>query len=740
MMIQRKKYVLCIVLLVLLFIPTCIKPSATVTSVSIKAPSTIVGYNKNLKLTANVTGATENDLVTWSTSNPLKATVDENGVVTGTGGGKVKITASCGGQAATVEILAVRYSASSGAGDLSIYYNGNKKRTFRTYRSSDYNESYGKKFGSPDTATATVLSAYVNFFITPDTVHNGSNHYSETYAVRKLGNNYSKQDTCPSSQRLSTLGNVMPTNLMTNRILSNSGLKTSYVRKVTSSSYQQIYNHLANGNAVMFTTNNASKYKGISFSSSSKYTTMVMAGLDENGKVLLLNSQTGSINYTHVQKKTFHFTVNEIVKNYIKSCKSATKFYSGDYNGYILVYAPASTEQVRGMRISRSNYKMDKGDTFTLSAYINPATVDQSVVWSSSNEAVATVSPSGKVTAVSPGKAVIKAVSLANESYKCSCNITVYPGQITSVKVTAPKKLLSYGKKMQLSLNVVGGTKNDKVVWFSSNTNKAKVDKNGVVTAVGGGYVNITGKVGAKSDTVTILANRYSPTDVNGDKTITIYYDGLKKRVYKSYSQTAFNGSYGGNRGCAITSTAIILSAMVDSSITPETCHRGTGKYSERYAIKKLGAKYRNYDTISATARINKLDQSTPTNRLMAEIFANAGLKTKYVRDITSGSAKEIYENLAKGNPVLFTTKSSLSYKGISLARTWHTLVMVGIDAYGKAIVINPAGGKVNYSHAQKQYFHFSVEEIVSHYMRDCQGSSTDYYSGSRYGYVIVYK
>lgn len=738
---KRRQYCFGLLFFALLFFVPSFRANASVTSISISAPKSIIGYRQNMRLTANVKGASADDKITWTSSNKAKATVDENGVVTGTGAGKVTITAHCGGKSDSISMLAVHYTPSNGigGGDLAIYYDGNKKRVFRTYSRGEYNGSYGKKRGQAVAATATVLSATVNFFITPDTVHKGSNHYSEEYAIRKLGKEYSKQDVCPPARRLSTLNNVTPTNRMVTRILLNSGLSAKYVRTVTSDSYQEIYNHLANGNMVMFTCNNSRRYKGITLSSSTAYNTLVMAGLDENGKVLLINPVSGSINYSHVQKKNFHFTVSEIVKNYIRSATSTTKFYSGDYKGYILVYAPKATTKVNAMRISRNNLKLDKGDKYSLDAFINPATVDQNVTWVSSNEEVATVSSNGTITALAPGTTDIKAVSVADDSFSATCNVIVYPGQVSSVKVTAPVTRVGYGKRLKLSAIIEGGTKNDEVFWYSSNRNKATVDQNGYVTGQGGGFVEITAKVGSKSDSITILAQRYSPRSVDGDTDVTIWYNGNQKRTYPSYSQAAYNGSYGGHRGCAITSTAIVLSGMIDPSITPRVVHQGIGRYSEKYAIKKLGTRYTNYDTISGAARIAKINQSTPTNRMLAEILGNAGLKVKYVRDITSSSATEIYLSLARGNPVIFTTKSTLNYKGISLAKTWHTLVMVGLDENGKAIVINPAGGKVNYSHAQGAYFHFTVKELVDHFERDCAGG-TQYYSGSRYGYIIVSK
>ena len=65
------------------------------------------------------------------------------------------------------------------------------------------------------------------------------------------------------------------------------------------------------------------------------------------------------------------------------------------------------------------------GGIHTLTAEVQgSAEADKRVTWVSSNEAVATVSASGKVTAISPGTAVITAKTAVGEK-AASCTVTV---------------------------------------------------------------------------------------------------------------------------------------------------------------------------------------------------------------------------------------------------------------------------------------------------------------------------
>jgi transglutaminase/protease-like cytokinesis protein 3 len=65
------------------------------------------------------------------------------------------------------------------------------------------------------------------------------------------------------------------------------------------------------------------------------------------------------------------------------------------------------------------------GNSFTLTATVTPANAtNQKVSWTSSNEAVATVDASGKVTAVAAGNATIT-VTTEDGSKKATCTVTV---------------------------------------------------------------------------------------------------------------------------------------------------------------------------------------------------------------------------------------------------------------------------------------------------------------------------
>ena len=107
-----------------------------------------------------------------------------------------------------------------------------------------------------------------------------------------------------------------------------------------------------------------------------------------------------------------------------------------DYNTYIMVglfitpetygnrFAP--TDEVVGVTLDHTENRTLVGNTITLTAQVWPWNVsDDSVTWSSSNTAVATVNENGTVTGVAPGTAVITATSKLDPSKSATCTFVI---------------------------------------------------------------------------------------------------------------------------------------------------------------------------------------------------------------------------------------------------------------------------------------------------------------------------
>jgi len=135
------------------------------------------------------------------------------------------------------------------------------------------------------------------------------------------------------------------------------------------------------------------------------------------------------------------------------------------------------------------------GATAAVVATVNPwNATNREVIWTSSATAIATVDAQGRVTAVSPGLAVIT-VTTADGGRTAGVAVSVAspPVRVTGVVLSATSLALQVGQTGQLAATVApSGASNSAVAWSSSNAQIATVNALGLVTAVSPGLAMIT--------------------------------------------------------------------------------------------------------------------------------------------------------------------------------------------------------------------------------------------------------
>jgi len=132
------------------------------------------------------------------------------------------------------------------------------------------------------------------------------------------------------------------------------------------------------------------------------------------------------------------------------------------------------------------------------------------VDWTSSAPTIATVNSAGLVTALAPGLATITATS-ETKTGTAAITVTVVP--VSSVTVTPTPASMLVGGTLQLTATPQDSAGNPLagrvVTWTSSDTTKAKVDASGLATGIGAGSATITAtsetKTGASAVTVTVV-------------------------------------------------------------------------------------------------------------------------------------------------------------------------------------------------------------------------------------------
>jgi uncharacterized protein YjdB len=167
------------------------------------------------------------------------------------------------------------------------------------------------------------------------------------------------------------------------------------------------------------------------------------------------------------------------------------------------------TKPATWISISERNQTIEPGDIVTLHATVTPADSTDTVVWSSDDTGKATVDPTGVVTGVAAGTAVITATA---GSRTASITVTVVV-PATGITITQPAKaIIVIGETLELDAMVTPENSTDTVHWSSSNDYTATVDRaSGVVTGVAMGTPVITARAGGKTDQINITVKHPLP-------------------------------------------------------------------------------------------------------------------------------------------------------------------------------------------------------------------------------------
>lgn len=247
-----------------------------------------------------------------------------------------------------------------------------------------------------------------------------------------------------------------------------------------------------------------------------------------------------------------------------------------------------------------------KGQSYQLSASVAPSNAsNKSVKWTSGNPKVATVSSSGKVTAVANGNTTITATAADGSGKKDICAVTVNipkpadptptptPSVVKVSSVSLNPSSLSLTKKGQtarLSATVSPSNATNKSInWSSSNSNVATVN-NGVVTAVGNGSATITataadgsGKKASCSITVNIPTTPDTQTITlaggEGDRCAIGWWDEIANQI----DLTKITWEVSGNTDCIEISGMGYWNGMQQSQLSFRALKQGSIKAIAKY-------------------------------------------------------------------------------------------------------------------------------------------------------------
>ena len=231
---------------------------------------------------------------------------------------------------------------------------------------------------------------------------------------------------------------------------------------------------------------------------------------------------------------------NESIPKKINAGEYTVYYYvSGDNNynsksGSIKVNINKKSGSISYLNKSITKIQGDQAFTNVLTK-----TGDGIINYSSSDNKVATIDKNGKVTILSSGNTVIKAIVIDGENYfynikEASYTLTVNKKTINipitsiSLNKTSGTKYIGETENLVVSYNPSNTTDNKSITWTTSN-NKVATINNGVVKAVGIGNAVITAKVMNKTATYNITVKKKE----NRPITYKYTYDSSKKIIFK---------------------------------------------------------------------------------------------------------------------------------------------------------------------------------------------------------------
>ena len=332
--------------------------------------------------------------------------------------------------------------------------------------------------------------------------------------------------------------------------------------------------------------------------------------------------------------------------------------------------------EVESVSLNKSEMTLTEGESETLAATVTPENAEnKSIIWSSNNEAVATVDANGTVIAKRAGTAVITATSTNGKSAGCTVTVEKKQIPVTEVRLSESTVGIVEGSTYKLTATVLpeNTTDSKNVSWSSNNEAVATVDANGNVTAKRAGTAVITatstnGKTAGC--TVTVSKKEIPITEVRLNKSTETLTEGETTTLTATVLPE--NTTYGKSVKWSSSNVAV---ATVDLMGKVTAKRAGTAIIT---AISENGK------TASCTITVNKKD----TNITITEVRLNKSTETLTEGDTTTLTATVLPENTSYGKSVKWSSSNvavaTVDIMGKVTAKSAGTAIITATSENGK--------------------------------------------------------
>ena len=506
--------------------------SIAVTSVSLSQATAEMLPGETAQLVATVLPSNATDKsVTWASSKQSVATVSNTGLVTAVADGVTTITASCGGKSATCQVTVSKGIVAVSSVTLD--------KTELRLTAGD--ETLLKATVSPDDATdrAVTWSSSNTGIVTVDQGGRVSAIAEGSATITAAAGG--KTASC----KVSVLRGVVPVASVTLDRISvtlEEAQSTTLVATVSPGDATDKTVTWSTSDATVAAVSQDGKVTAVKQGSAtitakagSQSATCKVTVKKKVIPVTAVSISQSSLNLIQGQTETLTATVSpeDATDKTVTWSSSDATIVSVDQNGKVsalkggsaTVMAKAGdrsavcsvtvTVPVQSLTLDRITVTLEEKQTTTLVATVSPAdATDKTVIWTSSDENVASVDQNGKVTAIHLGMANIIARA-GDKTAVCNVTVTQEVIPVKSIGLNKTRLNLTVGAVDQLTATINPDNATDKTVnWTSSDATIVSVDLSGKVKAVKGGTATITAAAGGQSATAFVDVLEVTPGSV----------------------------------------------------------------------------------------------------------------------------------------------------------------------------------------------------------------------------------